>query len=262
MQNWDKYLMIALIGVVLFILLKMNKVMSLQTTLMIGMAGKMGVKFDEEVPEAKKVAVTPPPAQEQESEGEEENTDEEIVRIAEKLYKGKSLTKKDKDFYDKFKKEIDEESEFFLTDDLKGISEKITNRQELNEGEAELYKENYEDFKDELKLAELTENIPVVPIPEKDLVRPENETERIQLLLSFFSDGMPKVIGALAKMYADKTGLAVSTGNTAKLLDKMLEAKTLMNQKILHESRNKVFYGLPDWFDGKKFQKEYLKKLK
>lgn len=259
MQNWDKYILIGLIVVVLFILTKMNKVMGMQTTLMIGMAQKMGVTGEIEFQSTRQAKAEHVEEAKEKEEEETEDKDEAIVRIALRVYSGKAINKKDKEFYEKFKKDIDEEAGFFLEDDMTRIAQAIKAGNELTQEDADLYISNLPAFQERLQLPNIT--VPIIPSIPKDIVELETEQDRKHLMLTFFDDGDPKTRGALAKSYADKTGLAVSEGNTSKLLDKLLEEKKLMNQKILHNSRNKVFYGLPHWFDGKKFLKEYLKKI-
>lgn len=88
MQNWDKYILIGLVIIVLFILLRMNKVMAVQTTIMVGMAEKLGMTPETNNP--KKTISTPHKKNNEETDTDEEteqiDEDEEIVRIAERLY--------------------------------------------------------------------------------------------------------------------------------------------------------------------------------
>ena len=267
LDKLTKYLPYIAIAVVVYILWSMSRVQNAHTALLIQMAGKLGIlPNDQSVgipPEAiKSFHVTTPQKQAPETPAETESEDERIVRIAEKIYSGKNVGKADQSFYAQFSKDIEEEVQFFLEDDLRTISEKITNGQEISEEQVDLYQKHYTDLSGKLSLKELTiADVTIIPTVKKEIIEPQTKEERKHIVMTFFEDGMPKIIGTIAKLYADKTGLAVSTGNTAKLLDSLLEEKKLMNQKILHNKRNKVFYGRPEWFDGKKFQKEYFKKI-
>ena len=263
MDKFAKYIPYVLLALFGFMLWRMSKVQNMHTALLIGMAGKMGV-----IPEQKAgVKGNRADGKKHQKEIEAEDTetdpvdeDEEIVRIAEKLYAGKILNKKDKDYYFEHKKDIDEEAVFFMTDDLQRISNLIKESKEITSDDVEFYKKNFDEYSEDLKLEELPADIKII---EKQIVQISSEEDRKHLILSFLDDGIPKTIGAFANLFAEKTGLAPSTGNTAKVLDKLLAEEKLKNQKIAcgNPKRNKVFYGFPDWFDGKKFQKEYLKKI-
>ena len=261
MEKLTKFLPYIFLAVVVYILWSISRVQNAHTALLIQMAGKLGIPPNDHVAEIhpSPQAITP---KKETQEPPTETEDERIVRIAEKIYSGKNVSKADQSFYAQFSKDIEEEVQFFLEDDLRTISEKITNGQEISEEEVALYQKHYTDLSGKLSLKELTiADVKIIPTVKKEIIEPQTKEERKHIVMTFFEDGMPKIIGTIANLYADKTGLAVSTGNTAKLLDSLLEEKKLMNQKILHNKRNKVFYGRPEWFDGKKFQKEYLKKI-
>lgn len=262
LQNWDKYILIGLMIVVLFILTRMNKVMSLQTTLLVGMATKLGVSSDDDDVQIRR----PVKKEVEEPQGETEEESNQIIDIAEKIHNGIKLTKKETEFKARFEKEIEEELQECIEDDMKSIAEDIKNGVEITKDDFVFYNGNHARLKEKLELAELvTEDIKIKEAEEPDTntekVAPENEHERKHLLLSFFDDGIPRANSQLAVMYAKVTGLVPSTGNTAKILDVLLEEGKLKNKKMLSQSRNKVFYGLPHWFEGNKFIKEYLIKI-
>lgn len=229
MEKWDKYIMLLLLGVVLFMLVKMNKVMGAQTNLMIGMAEKLGISNGSVNTQHEAIK------SKTEHKKELESDDEEIVRIAERLYAGKSLSKKDTEYYKAFKKDIDEEAEFFLADDMNRIAGEINAGNELTQEDATLYIKNLSEFKEKLNLPDIT--VPVKEKTVKEGIVLETMEDRKHLLLTYFNDGIPKTKGVLATLYADDAGLVVSEGNTAKLLDKLLEEKKLMNQKMLNGGR-------------------------
>lgn len=266
LKHWDKFILMGLVIIVLVVVLRMNKVMAMQTNIMVGMAERLGMTPEAITPKIKttstKAQVKNNKETDTEEEEEEVDVDEEIVRIAERLYVKKLLNKKDKEFYADHKKDIDEETEFFLEDDMKRIADEIKGAKNLTQEDADLYLDNLDKFQDRLQLPNLRVlEVTIKETPKKDIVELHNEEERKHLILTFFSDGVPKNIGTLANLYAEKSGLVASTGNTAKLLDKLLEEEKLKNQKILHQSRNKVFYGLPSWFEKNKLKKEYLNKI-
>lgn len=255
MDKIEKYFPVVLIGIVIFILWRMNKVMNMQTSLLIGMAGKLGV-----LPQENKVRSQK--SQENTEHQEPENNDDEIVRIAEKIYNGKNLNKKDKEFYEKFEKDINEETGFFLQDDLKRIAEDIKSEKELTQDDIDLYKGSLKKFQKELDLPELPSEVKVKEVIKKEMNVPPTSEGKEKLIMSFFEDGIPKTLSILAELYANECGLVPSTGNTSKIVYKLEEDEKLKSKKILHQSRNKIFYGLPFWFDNKKFKKEYLQKIK
>lgn len=257
MDKIEKYFPLVLIGIVLFLLYRMNKMMNMQTSLLIGMAGKLGV-----IPEDKPQATSHKPQENTEhQEPSKEEQDEEIVRIAEKLYNGKILSKKDKEFYKEFKKDIDEETVYFLADDLQRISDAIKNETELTEEDVAMYKKNFDAFKDKLKLEELPAEVKIKEVKKREINTPDTPEGKEKLMMSFFEDGIPKTLTTLAELYAKECGLVVSSGNTSKIVYKLEEDEKIKGQKILHQSRNKIFYGLPDWFEGKKLKKEVRKKI-
>lgn len=84
--------------------------------------------------------------------------------------------------------------------------------------------------------------------------------ERLKLILGFFEDGIPKTVTQIAELYSKKTGTASSKGNISSIFGK-LEGNQLLWQEIQHNSRWKIFYGLPEWFEGKKLKKEFKEKI-
>lgn len=106
-------------------------------------------------------------------------------------------------------------------------------------------------------------NPPLFPKPNHDFGKanpPLAKEERLKLILSFFTDGIPKTISELSPMYAKATGTKGSAGSLYNLFGR-LEEGTLQTQKMIIDERAKVYYGLPEWFDGKKLKKEYKSKI-
>lgn len=262
MEKFSKYLPWIIGAAIILGLLWISKMIKLQTSILIGVAGKLGVTPDDSTPSTRH--------NEQESSNDNESAHEEteeeaekILDLAEKIWDGKNLTKKEKEFLEKFKTQVSEEVEVLCQEDLQTISNAITNKEELTQDDVDWYKAHFDKYQKSLNLVPLTDEVKIKAeeFKNEEVLQPETEEDRKHILLSFLDDGIPKNGSLLAVMYAKKTGLAVSTGNTSKLLDRLLAEGKLKNQKILHNSRNKVFYGLPAWFDNKKFHKDYIKKI-
>lgn len=268
MQNWDKWIMLILIIAVLFILFRMNKVMASQTNLMMGMAHHMGVAGlppPQTVTDKKQKTASPPETNQPATETKEDS--DEIVRIAEKLAHGKSLNRKEKEFQDRFKAQIEEEMGYSIEEELIRIATELKkDGAEVTQDDMDFYRQHIHAFKERLDATMVidfdVQKITVKPSQEKRKPEALDEAGKKHLILSFFDDNIPKSLTSLAKLYADKTGFALSTGNTAKLLDKLLEEKKLHNEKRLYQSRHVVMFGLPHWFEKNKLKKEFIKNLK
>lgn len=270
--NWEKWIMLILIIAVLFILFRMNKVMASQTTLMMNMAqhiGMNGASPPRTVPaqQQSQQSASPPASSEPAQETEEDS--KEIVRIADKLMRGKKLTKAEQEFQAKFPNQIEEEKGFSIQEEMTRIALEIKkDGAEVTQEEIDFYQQYFPAFKEHLQ-AEHQIDFHVQQVKIKPVVEKQKTTEALDeagkkhLVLTMFTDGVPKYLAQLAQMIAKETGLSVSSGNTAKLMDKLLEEKKLKNEKRLYKSRTCVFYGLPEWFEKNgKLKKEYAKNIK
>ena len=205
MKYFVSVLFILLIIIVVFLLFRMNKILNAQTTLMVGMAQKLGITDLPVLPAGKiKDKETP-----------EES--EMIAEIADKIYDGKELNDEEKEFKEKFKNEIKEEIEL-----LKGGNK--------NNGETK-----------ETKVPKNT--------PKK---KERKKISREDSVLSLFEDGIPKTSIELINLYAEKRGTKPN-GSVHIVFNKMVKDNNL--------GRYNNYYGLIDWFDGKKMKKEFSEKI-
>lgn len=83
--------------------------------------------------------------------------------------------------------------------------------------------------------------------------------ERLKIILSMFDDGIPKTVTELAQLYADKTKTKVNPGNVSTIFGKLVDDKKLLCQKI--GKNNKIYHGLPEWFEKGKLKPEYKQKI-
>jgi len=202
MKYFVPILFILLITIVLLFLFKMNKILNVQTTLMVGMAQKLGIT-DLPVLPARKI---------KDKETPEES--EMIAEIADKIYDGKELTDEEKEFKKKFKNEIKEEIEL-----LKG------------------WNKNNEETK----------------VPKNTPKKKERKKiSREDSVLSLFENGIPKTSIELINLYAEKRGTKPN-GSVHIVFNKMVKDNKL--------GRYNNYYGLIDWFDGKKMKKEFSEKI-
>lgn len=270
MNNWQNWIMIILIIAVLFILFRMNKVMASQTTFMMNMAQHIGMNPaspPRTVPaqQSNQQSASPPASSEPAQETEEDS--KEIVRIAEKLMRGKNLTKAEKEFQAKFSAQIEEEKGFSIEEEMTRIALEIKkDGAECTQEEIDFYQHYFPAFKDRLQAEHAidftVQKITIKPEEQKKSTESLDEAGKKHIILSMFTDSIPKSLTELAKRFSTETGLALSTGNTAKVLDKLLAEEKLKNEKRLHNSRHMVFYGLPVWFEKNKLKKEYVKNIK
>lgn len=232
MKYLDKILLIVLIGIVLFMLMKMNKTMNLQTTLLIGMAHKMGIT----PPSSKKKSKQEEEQEEEPTSEEDEEYDKmisEMTRISDKIKDDKKLTKKEKEYYSSNYNE-----ELVIENGWEPYQEE--------EGDGDEGKGNKGD--DE----------------KKKRLKPE---ERKNIYLSLIaSSALPKTVEELAEMFANQANLVPSVGNTHKTLKSLKEEKLINSQEMWIAKNGKkikyVFYGLIEWFDSKnKLKKEFQNKI-
>lgn len=262
----DRYILIAILVVVIIILYysyKNNKDTGEQSGLLVAMANKLNasagieqtysnIKLDIEPKSGNTIKIVP----------REETPEDgpEIARIAEKIYWREKLTKEEDDFVAIFPIQIDEEVEFCnqLFQLVRKFMDGVT---DFTDEEKQFYDTNSEIIELELNKRKVAQD------PNQKLTNdikganpPLAAGERLKIILSFFDDGIPKTVTQIADMYAEKTGTKASKGNVSTIFGK-LEGKQLLWQEIEHNSRWKVYYGLPEWFEGKKLKKEYKSKI-
>lgn len=204
--------LLLLLGI-MYLLIKHGKIMTMQTSLLIAMAGKLGVNLKEE----KNLN--------QESQPEEK---QEIMD--------------------------EEEEDLIIVKEMTRISDMIKAKEKISEKDAKYYNHYINEMHEDLQLAPSEE---ILVFSKEDKKRLTADEKKV-LILTFFDDAKAKTVNDVAKMLAKATGIKPNEGNTHTLLKSLIENKNLFTQELKHGGKKKVFYGLPDWFDGKKLKKEYL----
>lgn len=195
---------------------------------------------------------------------------ERVKEISEKIYFKKPLTAGDLEFKQNNEAEIAEDLKYCaLFYPL--VDKFLKGEKDFTDSEKEFYEANKEEVDGHLNRLKTTET--TLPIAHaqlneitstQDLKKsspPMAKEEREKLILSMFEDGVPKNVSELADQYSRLTNTKPSKGNISTMFGKM-EGTLLLCQEIKHGSRWKVYYGLPQWFDGKKMKKEYKLKIK
>lgn len=193
MKNAQTYILIAFFIVFIWVMTKMNKTMNMQTTLLLGMATKLGiVPPEEDIPS--------------------KNIKTEQVETPEQ-------------------KQLREENE--LVDYMIAISDEIKAKGKLSKEEKEVYINNFGDMHEDLKLAHPSEIIVDEKENDSDSKEKKKYTpeEKQEIILSFFVDNIPKQLLTITNSFAEKTGLEPNKGNTHGLLKKMVEQKKLVAYK-------------------------------
>ncbi len=85
--------------------------------------------------------------------------------------------------------------------------------------------------------------------------------ERLKIILGLFKDGVPRINKELAILYAEKTKTKPHTGNMTLTFGELVKTGQLINIKIKVGKQTKVYYGLPEWFNGKKLKPEHQQKI-
>lgn len=286
----DRYLIIAIliVGLVCLYFLFVNKKdTNDQSSLLMAMARKLDA--------APPTVIQPEEEPEEETKREpkiSEADQQEILIIADKLCFGVELDEDEKKFQKRYSAEISKELKN-SQDILQIIVGKfLAGEKDFTEFEKEYYEVNQQ-YIDEIvqtkknlasiiqKLTngnnEFTEeelqvqqNYPAQI--EQELARIQKEKdrfkggnppmaagERLRIILAFFEDGVPKTVTQLANLYAEKTGTKVNKGNMSTIFGKLVKNHQLVCTKAGKD--NKVYHGLPEWFDGSKLKAEYKSKI-
>lgn len=287
----DRYLLIAILIVALvavYFLFTNKKDTNDQSNLLLAMAEKLG-----SLP-AKTTTTKPQKEKVHEPVKEIEPTEEEwngIVAVSDKLCFGKPLNDEEDNVLHNFKPFIDRE----LSNSKKAlaiiINKFLTGITEFDDFEKEFYTANQEDIDtivqnkkyfdsivkkindrtDDLSEEELQYKNTYNTEIERELDRINNKGalkganpplaagERLRTILAFFDDGIPRTVTELANLYAEKTNTKVSRGNMSTLFGKLTDQGKLLCTKAGKD--NKIYHGLPEWFDGKKLKPEYKQKI-
>lgn len=287
LKHWDKIVLVCilvLVAGIFYFVFTNKKDTKDQNSLLLDMAEQLLGKDQKS-----KVSNHKPKEIEKEEEPVEETEEDgpEIVRIAEKLYFNKGLTAQESEFEEKFTSQILEEFEFCKQ--LYPLVDKfVSGSTDFNDQEKEFYEANKDQVDNIVqdkkhfssvikKLTEATNDITDeereyytnnTNLVDAELKRirsmagaspPLAAGERLKTILSFFEDGIPKTVTDLASLYAQKTGTKPNKGNMSTIFGKLADEGKLQYYKP--KGSNKVYHGLPEWFDGKKLKQEYKSKI-
>lgn len=192
MKNAQVYILLAIALLFVWFMTRMNKTLNLQTSLLIGMANKLGIKpvEQEETPRAiKQIEETP----EQKAQREEDELVDNMVAISDEIKKGGKLSVSEQKYYTDNFPDMHEDLNLAPTSDII-LQEASTD----NNGS------------------------------EKKKMSPE---EKHALVLYLFSDEKPKQLNTIAQLFADRTGLKFNKGNTHGLLKDMIELNKIVAYK-------------------------------
>lgn len=191
------------------------------------------------------------------------NSNKILDTILQKFLSGaKDFDEYEKEFYETNQADIDPIVEFEKKIESI-IKKRTTGITEFNEEELEFQQNHQKEIEEELnRINKGTTSINASAEQTtylKGANPPLAQGERLKIILSLFDDGIPKSPKTIAQLYSEKTGTVFSKPNISGVLGK-IEGKQLLCQEIKGRSDGKYFYGLPEWFDGKKFKKEYKPK--
>lgn len=255
------YLLIAIliIGIACLYFAFVNKKdTNAQSDLLLAMADNLsGKKGNQQSAVSKE---QPQPEEDKEEIEEDNNT---TVEVADKLYFKKPLTIFETKYAQAFKPEVDQE--FAFANNFYPLCDKFAaGITEFSDEEKSFYEENTElvdnyvnDLKSKMAASQST-NPPVSQSTNLSKANPPmTAEERTKIILSLFEDNVPKTVSEISSLYAAKANRSDSRGTMYGYLTKLEQAGIVLQQKIA----TKVYYGIPEWFDGKKLKPEYKKKI-
>lgn len=263
------------VGVILFLMFRNKKDTNAQSSLLMAMAEKLKVNGND----------TLPAQQPQELHIQPQEVNSETIRIADKLYFNIPLTKSENNYYTAFTQAIDTEYDF--SKQFHPLVQKFVDGNVQPTEEEKIFYEANKDLIDaevqkkklQVPSSKHEENSEIdwgilnnPPIKNKNnyyaAIKGANPPlaadERLKIILSLFEDEIPKTNTQLAQLYSIKTGTPVSVG-ISNVFGR-LEGKQLLYQELNTPSKDgrkhpKKYYGLPEWFDGKKLKPEYKNKV-
>lgn len=264
----DRYILIAVLVVVIAILYfvyKNKKDTGDQSSLLLAMADKIGaVKYEAPIEEENETI--------QETEQSNALSEEEwndIVRIARSRYFKKPLSQWDKKTEEKFKDAIADEIEY--CNQFYPILYKLKLHLQLTEEEINFRDKYIAEFEDELQKNNFeieSNNKPdEVDSPNTEDTHSDQQStiskatpplasdEKLKIILSLFEDGVIKMVSEMADLYFKKSGVKLHANSS--LFGRLEDEEKIKCQHIPHRGSDRVFYGLPEWFEGKKLKKEY-----
>lgn len=281
----DRYLLIAaviiLVGCACLLFMSFRKDQD-RDNLLVAMAKKLGASGpDEEGQSETKVASkkeAPKPTEEEEG---------YITHIADKLCFSKPLDANEKEFQQRFGKEINDE----LINSRKVLGILInkfsTGVKEFDDFEKEFYEANKEEIDHIINNKRMMDSIVQKLIDGKTDFSPEElqfqqtygqyieielqkrkqppseplkganppmaADERLKVILGLFTDNIPKTVTEITEQYAKITSTAAHKGNRSIDLGKLVDDGKLKCEKI----GKKVYHGPPEWFQGKNLKTQY-----
>lgn len=286
----DRYLIIAILVCVvacLYFLFTNKKDTNDQNNLLLAMAEKLRVGDVDSSENKQQVQQAPQKTEEEQY---------QIEAIADKICFGKELNDEEKKFQKKFNNDINIELKRSQTILGNILNKFLSGSKDFDEFEKEFYEfyqadidtivQNRKCFDSVIK--KLTEGITEFTAEElqcqqnypKEIeavlakIQKEKEKgsqglskanpplaagERLKIILAMFDDGIPKTVTELAQLYADKTKTKVNPGNVSTIFGKLVDDKKLLCQKI--GKNNKIYHGLPEWFEKGKLKPEYKQKI-
>lgn len=286
---FEKYGIWIVLGFIILWLVKIQRTMSLQNTLIISLAKKAGLELST-------------------GKNKKEDDDEEFTEH-------EDVTGKDgeeEEEQEEEKKELTEDEINQLVEDMQRISAQIKNKQPVSKEDQEYYRLFINDMHPDLKLEPIPESGGATIIPLHPASKTEEKTETTQnsqaqtisnpetnsnttekpiaktniektlltgkegqkvsvpikkytaqekkdLIVTFFVH-TPLYQKEVAEKLATATGTKLNPGNTNGLVSELLEEKKLMEHPL--KVNGKTYYGLPAWFEKKKLTKDYIKKIK
>lgn len=290
----DRYLLIAILAILLvclYFLFVNKKDTNDQSNLLVAMAKKM----NSDIPQSKVDDKNQYPDDQEEEIQQPQISEEEqqqVISIADKLCFGVELNEDEKKFHKAFPEEISNELKN-SRDTLSIITDKfLKGENKFTEFEQEYYAANQE-YIDEIihtkrlissvinKITTGNNDFTIEEMQvqkdypahiEQELARIQKEKDkfkggnpplaagdRLKTILSFFEDGVPKTVTDLANLYAEKTGTKVNKGNISTIFGKLVKDHQLVCTKAGKD--NKIYHGLPEWFNGSKLKPEYKQKI-
>jgi len=226
MTKYLPYAMFAFMIFMMWMMIKMGKTMTMQTTLLIGMASKLGVlpegkRKEDELPDTTEHEHTPVNNPE---ESEEDLDDETIIR------------------------------------EMGRISEVIVSKTPLTIKDEKYYKRFIDEMHEDMKLQPASA---IIAEPKKDAPKRLDKKEKASLMQGIFSDNKPRQLHELAHHLANLTNTKYNEGNTSGVMQLLIKDKKVKTVEIKLDKKQKAkkFFGLTEWFDGKKMKEEFSKNI-
>ncbi len=183
-----------------------------------------------------------------------------LKNVIDKFLSGNiDFTEEQKEFYESNQADIDiiiQDKKYF-----NAVIQKITSGiTEFTEGELQYQQNNPKIIEDELARLKPKESKGSNASNGNELkgaAPPLSADEYLKLILSFFSDNIPKTVTDLSELYADATKSNPNKGNMSRKLGSLEDKGQL---KFVAGKGGKIYYGPPEWFVDKKLKIEFCPK--